>query len=749
MALGQVDTSPRGTISPKTTQRVILSHTSSHSIQNTTHNGNANDIVHNDRIFHSKAQTNANQVDRIVNNGKIDNCLNGKSVITATKATSTIDVVDANLIHANKSVEALAVIVQYLANDLHAFSTPSLKKANENSIQQLMETQLQLENVRINCTKLESQLAEKDEFYQSREKDLHDQYQSEISKLESRLAELGLTSNGRVASLQNEIASKEKEWQEKFENVTRQLKEQICVKDDQLAIGKKNEEEFLQRIKSLSSTQNELREKVLASETEFGERIQLAALRERESNDKLKDLTEKLALAQNEVLVLRGVSNGAANSPPKVVHHQPMVLENEIQSWRSVLEMKQKEISDLQKQNHELKNAAASLPGALTKISALEARLEDLTIQLQNKNDGEQDLLQKNKQLEQTVLLEVKSRKHSNLENEQLKYKIKSNIEKISALLDIVNNRNESSYLSDSAFILNGSEYGNDTSPPATPVVKGVIEKNASVSYILEMNDEESTEAFVSRVVRRAGSFRQQRNSLSQSASATSILRQHSETPGTPRSSYKNTRMRSKSVSTNSSDVLDEKAPQSNKREKPIWSTPLSSTPNSKLSMQTNDNDLQLSEESETESPSRPQADKGQYFRRSNSYKHTKRGLITCNTAALTSQRPDLCLSLPVHPTVKELKKCQQIKESAGEAMVSGTNSEDEASSASSDGSLSSRSSSSGRRRSSIEDANIDKIVASLDIDGAGNAASVGLAGTPMEVSWSEDVDHFASESAV
>lgn len=151
----------------------------------------------------------------------------------------------------------------------------------------------------------------------------------------------------------------------------------------------------MKRIKALSSTENELREKVLASETEFGERLQLAALREREQNEKFnslnKGLVEKLGLANDEILVLRSprVSTAVENASPKQIKDQPMTLENEIQSWRSVLEMKQKEISDLQKQNRELENSAAALPVALAKISGLESRLEDLTIQLKTKNDEE------------------------------------------------------------------------------------------------------------------------------------------------------------------------------------------------------------------------------------------------------------------------------------------------------------------------------------------------------------------------
>ncbi len=115
----KIETSPRITISPKATKRVSIQNNSSTST-NTTHH--PNDIVQSDRIFNSKAHTNANQVDRIVNNGKIDNCLNGigsaRSVITATKATSTIDVVDANLVRANKGVVALGVLVKYLVNDV-------------------------------------------------------------------------------------------------------------------------------------------------------------------------------------------------------------------------------------------------------------------------------------------------------------------------------------------------------------------------------------------------------------------------------------------------------------------------------------------------------------------------------------------------------------------------------------------------------------------------------------------------------
>lgn len=98
---------------------------------------------------------------------------------------------------------------------------------------------------------------------------------------------------------------------------------------------------------------------------------------------------------------------------------------------------------------------------------------------------------------------------------------------------------------------------------------------------------------------------------------------------------------------------------------------------------------------------------------------------------------------MPSHPSaqdLKGLKRCQEIQESAGEAMVSGTNSEDEGCSASSEETVSSSTSSSlgGKRHMSIEDALLmDKI------------STTSLGGTSMEISGSEDADQYPSESIV
>ncbi len=213
--------------------------------------------------------------------------------------------------------------------------------------------------------------------------------------VEDRYRALDDTTKAHITSLEQQLFSQETEHGDKIQNVTNHFQATIAEKDAELVRAKHREEELLQQIKALSSTENELREKVLASETEFSERLQLAALREREITDKFttvnKDLSEQLTSANNEILVLRSSLLSKEHAASKGTNGQrPMTLENEIQSWRSVLEMKQKEFADLQRRNHELENSAAALPGALTKISVLESRLEDVTIQLKNKTDEEQ-----------------------------------------------------------------------------------------------------------------------------------------------------------------------------------------------------------------------------------------------------------------------------------------------------------------------------------------------------------------------
>lgn len=198
--------------------------------------------------------------------------------------------------------------------------------------------------------------------------------------------------------------------------------------NETIKIKNSNEINLKNRIKSLSSTENELREKVLASETEFGERLRLAALRERELTDKVnnlnqfiddlkikadkreQELQEKINIYQDEIHIVRRNNNSNRNSPEvqnscnsnsnysnnsliqrcsSTSLNDVTALQDEVESLRCVLELKQSEISDLRKQNLEHQRAAEELPAALFKVSSMESRVEDLQVQLHLKYESE------------------------------------------------------------------------------------------------------------------------------------------------------------------------------------------------------------------------------------------------------------------------------------------------------------------------------------------------------------------------
>lgn len=273
-----------------------------------------------------------------------------------------------------------------------------------------------------------------------------------------------------------------------------------------------------------------------------------------------------------------------------------------------------------------------------------------------------------------------------------------------------------------------------DISPPTTPVVKGVVKKNESVSWVLEMNDEETAEALTSRIVRRAGSFRsnlsdrhlQQQptkkrqlsngsNPLSQSASATAVLRQFSEGSNTfqpTKTDSPNGRVRSKSVShSNCAKQNDFKKLTANPGPLeammgcPLFSSsprqhkdrslisvdkethPLSDTDKLPLAVRNRSHSFAGPVETTSKIASTPYSS----LRRSNSYRPASQRRTASGGCCSSSGNGRVDLLHAVSASMQDSPKFQQIKESAGEAMVSNTNSEDEeaSSSTSSDESMS------------------------------------------------------------
>jgi hypothetical protein len=150
---------------------------------------------------------------------------------------------------------------------------------------------------------------------------------------------------------------------------------------------------------------------VHSSELEFSEKLQHAMIKERELTEKInlltkqlddvkakseaekRELEEKLNLSQDELTVIRRSSTSKSFCGNESFLNRSIStntsLQDEVESLRCVLELKQSEISELRKTNGELQRAADDATVAQFKCTSLESRVEDLQVQLHAKNEEE------------------------------------------------------------------------------------------------------------------------------------------------------------------------------------------------------------------------------------------------------------------------------------------------------------------------------------------------------------------------
>lgn len=287
-----------------------------------------------------------------------------------------------------------------------------------------------------------------------------------------------------------------------------------------------------------------------------------------------------------------------------------------------------------------------------------------------------------------------------------------------------------------------------ENSPPNSPKIKGVVEKSDSVSWIVEI--EEPPEETVSRIVRQANSFR------SSHPTREALKRQRPRPKGSPLSP---SHPLSQSASASSLESTGQggahcKLFRSNSIEHKQYCEPnYSSTPNKNIKGRRSSDRNRMSE---SLPDTRPRASSLSHDlpvtssadRRERSTSLNKQGNVDLEKEMLLPPGYDR-ESLVATVDLALLQECESVpKESAGEALISGANSDE-------DSSLDERSHSPSDSESASES---DKY---LEMDGAGERLAdpvlqkiaetmdQSLSTTPMEVSWSEDGECLISETDI
>ncbi|KDR21676.1 Microtubule plus-end tracking protein TIP150 [Zootermopsis nevadensis] len=437
-----------------------------------------------------------------------------------------VEILLLQLRHNSAGFEALGVLVQYLVYNLDAFSTPQLRKNLQSMKTEWIKTKLELEEAQVSYRRMEDKLKQ--------ENVLHLQRTEEIKAASDR------AHSREVAEL---VARHEAELSDFDKRLREQLEEMRGRHEAELSRAEKLNVEKLE----VAVADGKVR-----LEQVQHEHVTALTRLQRDTSEREAELKRRLASVEEEYSGLKDQSRKLMESMQKDKDTKLQVtaghckeLQDEVGSLRTVLDLRRGELQELRKQNALLTREAEELPVALQRVAALEAKVEDLQVQLQVKTNLERQLSQDKRVLMESFHKESKQNKRLSLHNEELQWKLKQNVEVVNVLAALSGASMNSSM---TAAPTNGrrSVHGSvdidpsatripprplsagrsqnisasdlsagpatalgdslETSPPASPKVKGVVEKSDSVSWVVEID--ETSEDLLSRLVRRAGSLR-------------------------------------------------------------------------------------------------------------------------------------------------------------------------------------------------------------------------------------------------
>ena len=214
-----------------------------------------------------------------------------------------------------------------------------------------------------------------------------------------------------------QLQNSEKENKRLLESYRLEMEHKLSQKQQQLVAAEEQAKTLNERLQALEVSEQTVRAHLTQTESSYAGRLQVAAERENDLNERLKHLTkeldklkalkennerelkEKLNLSNDEVAVLRtsrrSLNETGMSSPRNTsslntsTHMEISRLQSEAESLRCVLELKQKEISKLTKQNEELLRDADEKLALQAKISLLESKNEMLHSEMEIKSEKE------------------------------------------------------------------------------------------------------------------------------------------------------------------------------------------------------------------------------------------------------------------------------------------------------------------------------------------------------------------------
>lgn len=330
--------------------------------------------------------------------------------------TKELNYIKLQLKQRNTGFESMAILVKYLTQELNAFSCPTVTAQLSDTKEQLIKAKDHLDELTNQRDALIDEIQCLKQQHQDETEKLTSDYKKELTSLEERLkqekedavTEVVDRHSKEVTTLtqyhERSISEAKLENEKAIENKVKEHEEHMCKvqkeQEQQLAeLQKKHEsqlEEITMRFEHIKVT---LSEKVeyLRNECEEMRR------REKTYMEACKRDTDRKVQA--------------ALAPYKHI-------QQEIESLRAVMELRNDEIHELRRQKLELEKQLEELPVARDQITRLKQKVENLEAIQEIKTDYERQLAEKHQVLLRKFDRESKANKRLSMDNEELAWRL-------------------------------------------------------------------------------------------------------------------------------------------------------------------------------------------------------------------------------------------------------------------------------------------------------------------------------------
>ncbi|XP_051472383.1 microtubule-associated tumor suppressor 1 isoform X4 [Apus apus] len=313
------------------------------------------------------------------------------------------------LTSSNLKFEALTVVIQHLQS-----KRDEVLKQHEDLSQELVNLRGELATTSATCEKLERDRNELELAHEGFLQKLNQQHQNDLAELEERLKEFYTAECEKLQSICIEEAEKYKaQLQEQVDNLN------VTHENIKLELENKHSEKVEELKKEYESSFSELKsahesERTLLEDS-FKEKQELLEKEINELKCENNSLSEKLELEKQKQI---------AKEKANLKHPQIMYLEQELESLKAVLEIKNEKLHEqdvkLMKMEKLLENNAI----LTDKIKKVQQENEELKARMDKHMELSRQLSTEQAVLQESLEKESKVNKRLSMENEELLWKL-------------------------------------------------------------------------------------------------------------------------------------------------------------------------------------------------------------------------------------------------------------------------------------------------------------------------------------